>query len=726
MRKRPGAPFSKSANPILRGVEMQVGQGLDALFMPRSIAVIGASQAPTKIGGRPLHLLQKFGFPGAIYPVNRTGGDVQGLPAYASLDDLPAVPDLAVIAVPAAAVLEAVEACAARGVRAAVVLSAGFSEMGEDGARLQGKIGDVARRAAMRVVGPNCLGTIGIAERSIATFSIVLDEALPVSGRIGIVSQSGNLGSFAMKMAMERGVGISRFITTGNECDVDLADGIAWMARDPETHVILCCMETCRDAPRFVEALKLAREAGKPVIALKIGHSLAGSRAAASHTGALAGSDAVFDAVLRNAGAIRVSSIEQLMNVGHAADIVGKERLPRGNRVALMAASGGFGVMLADAASVMGLALPSLAEATQKTITGLLPYASAQNPVDTTAEISARPELLSGVLNGVLSDENCDVAILHMSSSLFVERLASVYLNALENIRRMHPDKLLVLSCRGPAGTLKRIQDMGFPTVDGIDAVCSTVASLVRMGTQKAEIAADPLPAAPIALDAEAFGNEFKAKAALAAAGVPVLEERIAADVDAAVAAARDIGFPVAIKILSSDIAHKTEVGGVVLGLENEEALSIACAEMLTRVRVNAPAARLDGILVAQMAGEGVELIVGAKRDPIFGPVVLVGVGGIFAEILQDVSLQIAPVSKQQALAMLQSLKAFALLDGARGRPQADIASAVDVIVAVSRFAALHAETVSEIDINPLLVRVLGQGAVALDALLIPAEKKQV
>ncbi|TKT69629.1 acetate--CoA ligase family protein [Aquamicrobium sp. LC103] len=700
---------------------MTLGQGLDALFRPRSIAVIGASQDVTKIGGRPLQLLLKYGYEGRIYPVNRNGGEVQGLPAFASVSDIAEAPELAVIAVPAQAALQAVEECGAKGVSAAVVLTAGFSEMGEEGALLQERIRETAKRSGMRVLGPNCLGSIGIPERSIATFSIVIEESLPKPGKVAIVSQSGNLASFTMRQAADRGIGISRFLATGNECDVDVADGIAYMARDPETEIILCCMETARDAGKLIGALDLARAAGKPVFVLKIGSSAAGSAAAASHTGALAGSDAVFDVVFRESGAVRVHSIEELINAGLASSVTGRGRLPKGNRVALLAASGGFGVMMADAASARGLIMPALAEETQRRILEVVPYASPRNPVDTTAQVSARPELLARVLNAVVEDESCDVTIILMSSSLFVPRLRDVYLAALEQVARQHPDKLLVLCCRGPEDAIARLNEMGFITIEGIDAVCSAVAALVRLGTTKAEGTprekvepAPPLPAA-------AFENESSAKRVLAEAGIPILREAVVRSVDEAAKAASEIGYPVVIKVLSPDIAHKSEVGGVVVGIKGEEELRKAFEGMMASVADKAPNAHVDGVLVVEMAEGGVELILGSKRDPIFGPVVMVGLGGIYAEIMQDVALQIAPVSEEQAFSMIRSLKAFPLLDGARGRPKADARAAAKAVAALSHFAASHASSVAEIDINPLLVRAEGQGAVALDALLVSA-----
>lgn len=702
---------------------VEVGRGLDALFQPRSIAIFGASEDVTKIGGRPLQFLQKYGYRGAIYPINRKGGTVQSLQAYASVADLPEAPELAVMAVPPESVLEAVKDCARSGVRAAVILSSGFSEMGEAGSRLQAEIGKVARSSGMRVVGPNCLGSIGVAEKSIATFSVALESAFPTAGHVGIVSQSGNLGSYTMRLAVDRGIGISRLLTTGNECDVDIADGIASLASDPATSVILCCMETCRDAGKLVRALAMAREAGKPIVVLKVGVSAAGSEAAASHTGALAGSDAVFDVVLRNGGAIRVPSIEQLLDVGHAVSVVGTARAPKGNRAALVTASGGFGVLMADAASAQGLDLPKLSARTQERILSALPYASPGNPVDMTAQVSSRPELLVQVLSAVAEDPVCDAVILQSAYAFQMPRLRDVYIAALEQVRRDHPSRLILLCCKAPRDTIAQLNRMGFPTVETIDAACSTLAALVRLGTRGEQAETAATLSSTDALPQEAFANEASAKAALAQAGVPVLKEVTAASRDAALAAAREIGFPVVLKIVSPDIPHKTEVGGVVVGVRSEAQLADEYDSLLARVAQKAPRARIAGVLVAQMAQGGIELILGTKKDPVFGPVVMVGLGGIFAEVLRDVALQIAPVSEQQATQMLRSLKAFPLLDGARGRAKADVAAAARAVAALSQFAARHADVVAEIDINPLVVMDQGQGAFALDALLVPETK---
>ncbi len=722
MPKKPALPFWKSASRSFGAADLRLGHGLEALLRPRSIAIVGASQDATKIGGRPVQFLRDYAFPGAVYPVNPRATEVQGFRAYAAIADLPEAPDLAIIAVAAEAAPDAVEACAARGVRGAVIFSSGFSEMGAAGQALQDRIGATARRTGMRVLGPNCLGAVSIADRSIATFSIVLENSMPKAGPLGIVSQSGNLGSYTMLLAGERGLGVSRFMTTGNESDVDVADGIAFLARDPATAVILCCMETCRDPKRLQVALEEARRARKPVIVLKIGESAAGQAAAASHTGALAGSEAVFDALFHRAGACRVRSVEQLVDLAQATVALGVDRLPKGRRVTLLTASGGFGVLLADAASAAGLLLPPPSEATQRRITGIVPFASARNPVDATAQMSSRPEILEQILTALLEDGGSDALLLLVSSALYLPRLRSVFTAALTAVRQRFPDRVVVPCVHGPADAVAELSGLGYPVTDGLNACCTMLAGLVTLAEGLARQPAPP-PALPsaIPLTPEALRTEFGAKQALAAAGVPVLPERLVTDPEAAAGAASELGFPVVLKIVSPDLPHKTEVGGVVLGLTSPAAVSDAARTMLARVRDAAPTARIDGLLVAPMVSGGTELILGATRDPVFGPVVMAGLGGIFAEILRDVAVRPAPVTPQEALEMLRSLKAFPVLDGARGAPRADLPAAAAAIAALSVFAAQHAEAVFAVDINPLLVRAEHQGVVALDALIIPA-----
>ena len=705
---------------MLTATQAAPGAGLDAFFKAKGVAVIGASDDITKIGGRPIQLLLKYGYAGAVYPINPKGGMLQGLQAYASILDTPEAPELAIVAVPAQAALQAVRDCASRGVRGVIVLSAGFAEAGPEGAALQAEMVRVARTHGMRLLGPNCLGAVNVVDRLVGSFSIALEQSLPPVGQVGIVSQSGNIGSFTMRNMADRGLGVSRFIATGNEADVDVADGIAALADDADTRIILCCMETCRHAGRLIEALEMARRQHKPVIVLKIGSTEQGQAAAASHTGALTGSDAVFDAVLRRHGVLRVRSFEELLDVGHAAALLGLKRLPTTNAVTLVAASGGFGIMMADAMVEAGMTLPELEDTTKAQIREAVPTAGTNNPVDASAQMSARPDILLKMLTALQNDASGSTLVLLLALSLYNPRLRGVYMESLAKIRASHPDRLLMLISKGPPDAVAEINALGIPVFPSIPASATGLAGLVRLG-QLAALPAVAGYSGPVdKVDPSVFRNEFHAKKALADAGISVPREEVVTSADDAVRAAHATGYPVVLKIASEDIAHKTEIGGVALDLQDEASVRQAFDRLMANARQHAPKARLDGVLVAPMVRGGVELIAGVSRDPVFGPVVMVGLGGIYAEILKDVAVQVAPVSEEEALRMIQSLQMYALLDGARGQPKGDVTAAARTVARLSEFACRHAADVAEIDMNPILVRPVGLGVLVLDALMVP------
>ena len=687
--------------------------GLDAVFCPRSIAVAGASSDPTKTGGRPVHMLLKHGFAGAIYPINPKSDKVQGLPSFASVDALPEVPDLLVVAVPGAAALGVLEQAAARGVGAAVVLSAGFAESGPEGAALQAQVTDLAQRTGMRIVGPNCLGSVSVRNRAIGTFSIALEKEMPAPGGVSIVSQSGNVGSAALKQLTDSGAGVARFIATGNEADVQAADALDWLANDDETRVILCCLETCRDGPRLTRALDAARAAGKPVVVLKIGTSEVGQQAALSHTGGLAGSDRVFDAVFHRYGALRVHSLEALVQVGAAIEALGTRRVADPS-VALVAASGGFGVMMADAASANGLAVNPLGDETQARIKAALPLAATMNPIDATAQMSANPDILETLLEAVVQDGANAVTCLMLALGMEIPRLRAVFTQAFERVIARHPNAVLAACIPGPADAVAELSRLGVACFPTIDSAMSGLAALARRGLGGA--VPDPVPPQP--LDAGVFRNEATAKAALAAAGVPFVADRVARTAEEAVQAASHFAGPLAIKILSPDIQHKSDIGGVALNVTGPEAARAAFDTIMQAAARHVPEARIDGVLISPMTSGGTEMILGVTHDASFGSAVMVGLGGIFAEIFKDTALRLAPVTPLEAREMVQSLRAFPLLTGARGREPADLDALCDAIAALSRFAATHAADIAEIDINPLLVR--ADGVVALDALIVP------
>ncbi|MGY6633436.1 MAG: acetate--CoA ligase family protein [Alkalilacustris sp.] len=705
---------------------------LGALLSPGSVAILGASDDPTRIGGRPLAYLRAAGFAGPIYPVNPGRATVQGLAAYASVADLPATPEAAIVALPAALVEDAVTALAARGTRACIVFASGYAEIGDGAA--QARLAAIARGAGIRILGPNCLGVFDVAGRFYATFSTTLDRGVPDAGGLSIVSQSGAFGSHLYYLARARGLGMRSWMTTGNEADVTMAECLEHLAQDPATRVIMAYAEGIRDADRLVGALELARDAGKPVVFMKVGRSDIGAEAASSHTAALAGEDAVCDAVLRQYGAHRARTTQELVDIAHA---VSASPLPRGRRLGIVTISGGVGVLMADAAAETGLEVPPMPEPAQAALKAQLPFAGVRNPIDITAQAFNDPSLLPRNLDVVLSQGGYDAVVAFLTSVPGSAANAAPVREALASVRKAHPDFPLILSMLVPDALRRDYEAMGYPVFEDPSAAVAAVAAAARLreGFEQARPAA-PLAPEPVsdtvraALAAGRALDEHAAKQVLAAAGIPVPQDRLATTPDEAEAAWRAVAGPVALKLVSPDIAHKTEVGGVILGLDAADAVREAHAIILERARRLAPEARLSGVLVSPMeAGAesgAVETILGVQRDPVFGPVVVLGLGGVLVEVLRDVTFRRAPVDEAEAHRMIAELRGAALFDGVRGRPPADTPALARAIAALSRLAVAGDDTpgggglIDSIDINPFLVRARGAGAVALDALIVP------
>ncbi len=693
---------------------------LHALFTPRSIAVLGASSDATKIGGRPVKFLKAHGYTGDIYPVNPKAAEIQGLPAYAQLHDIPTVVDHAILALPAAAVLPAVEACAARGVRSLTIFSSGFAEVDAQGRVAQQRIADIAREAGMRVLGPNCMGFINLHAGVIASFAFMVDLGLPPLGRIALVSQSGAFGGQALVMAREKRVPLGAWITTGNECDIELADCIAHFARDSDTDVIMGYMEGCKSADKLVAALQLAQDAGKAVIMVKAGGSEVGRDAVQSHTGALAGNDRVYNAIFERYGVHRAESIESFFDVAYAAS-AGKR--PKDGKIGVFTVSGGVGVLCADAAEKVGLEMPALPLSVQKELQALLPHASLRNPVDGTAQIWSDMKVFDTFLQKMAREGDFDTLLLFLTAMPYSSPLQAPLRDCLLRLRREFPDKLLILSMLAPPELCREMTEAGYLLFEDTTRAIKAVAALRQLGQtpsygdgSDADIAADVSPAAVQALTVAR--DEFSAKQALQAAGICILEEYLARDAAEGLLTARRMGFPVAMKIASPDILHKSDIGGVALNIADAAAFEAAWADIMAKVAAAAPTAKVDGILVAPMLSSGQEMIIGSQRDPVFGPMLMVGLGGIYAELFNDVEIRLAPLGHAEAEAMIRRLKCFPLLDGARGRPKADIAALVDAMVTLSRIAAT-ADDVQSIEINPLRVLPAGQGALALDAAVV-------
>jgi acyl-CoA synthetase (NDP forming) len=457
-------------------------QSLEALFRPKSVAVVGASQDPRKIGGRPIAFLSRYGFPGAIYPVNPQYAEVQGLPAFASLAALPAVPDQVIVALPAAKAVDVVRECAAMGAGAAIVFSSGFAEIGGEGQRMQNAIAASVADGPLRVLGPNCLGMMNVPERTYGTFSVTLEHGSVPAGGIGIVAQSGAMGAHLLILARNAGVGLGRWVATGNEVDVDVAECIGWMAGDAGTRVITCVLEGLRDVRRFRAALRLAREARKPVIVLKMGRSEIGRLAAQAHTGAPAIDDADFDAMLREAGAVRVDSLEALLDVAYVADHAAargysSRRAARG-RLGVVSLSGGAGVLIADAAARVGLVMPELPPDAQRAVVERVPFAAARNPIDATAQANVVPGVFDACVDQALGRGDFDSLIVFISGVPYSRDLGRTYLEVLRRMRKRYPEPLLVMSAIGPAGYRRSVERAGCLYMEDPTRACVALGAL--------------------------------------------------------------------------------------------------------------------------------------------------------------------------------------------------------------------------------------------------------
>ncbi|WP_454677911.1 acetate--CoA ligase family protein [Achromobacter marplatensis] len=691
---------------------------LTRLFNPRSIAIVGASATPGKIGAMPVSLLRQHGYDGRILPINPRAESIQGLPAAPDLAALGGEADLVILAVPAALAAQALEQARPGQVGGAVVFTSGFSETGAAGVAMQEQLCAIARERGIRLLGPNCLGYMNIRRNIYATFSPAPANGTVAPGGIGMVSQSGAFGAYAYCMARDRGLGLSHWISTGNEADVDVADCIEWLARDADTRVIMTYMEGCRDGDKLRRALSAARDAGKPVVVTKIGRTQAGAQAAASHTAALAGDDAVYDALFRQYGAVRARTIEEFFNLGYALDTW--KQLPQGKRLGIFTISGGVGALMADDAQDAGLSLPEPAAHAQTRLLERVPFASGRNPVDVTGQVVSEPGLLLATAEDMLADGRYDALAVFLAAAGSSEALWPTFETFAREMRARRPDVPLAISALFAPERRRELEKLGTLVFTDPSAAIRTIGAVAGLAARPDADPDEAIPSAQTTAPLLASYNEVQAMDVLRQAGLPVPECTLVADADAATRAAAGMGGPVVLKVVSPDILHKSDVGGVKLGLSGDDAVRGAHAAILDSVRTHRPDARIDGVLVAPMAKKGVECIAGVHCDPVFGPVVMFGLGGVFVEVLKDVSFRLAPFGREQALSMIREIKGYALLQGARGTPPCDIEALADALVALSRFAYARRNDFSSVEINPLLALPEGSGALALDAVLIP------
>ncbi|GJD49009.1 Trans-feruloyl-CoA synthase FCS1 [Methylobacterium crusticola] len=688
---------------------------LGALVHPGSVAIVGASADPTRIGGRPIAYMLRGGFSGRILPVNPNRSEVQGLPCYASVDALPEAPDVAVVAVPGAAALAAVDDLGRRGTRAAIVFTAGYAEVDAAGAAAQDRLVAAARRHGMRLLGPNCLGLFDQATGFYPIFTASLEGGLPLPGRIGIASQSGAYGTHLFTVARDRHIGTAMLVTTGNQADLDLADVIAWMARDEGVEVIMAYAEGVRDGDAFARALAAARAARKPVIAMKVGRSAVGGAAAQSHTASIAGNDAVFDAVLAEHGALRARTTEELIDIAYAAT---RRIYPVGNTLGVITISGGAGVLIADAAEAAGLAMPEMPRAAQGRLRAILPYAAPRNPVDCTAQAFNDLSLVGRFTETMIAEGGYRSILAFFTQIGGAPSLAPGIRRELNAVMARHPDRLAVLCVLASPERVREYERDGYLVFEDPSRAVVAIDAMGRLGEG---FAAGPLgapPEVPPVPLPDRTPSEAQAKRLLAAAGIAAVPERACASPEAAVEAAQALGWPVVMKILSPDILHKTEIGGVVLGVADAAAARTAYAALLARAAAAAPGARIDGVLVARQLAGGVECILGIHQDPAFGPVAMFGLGGLFVEVMRDVVFRRCPFGEDVAEAMIRAIRGAPLLTGVRGRGPADIPALARMLARLSVLAAQAGPRLAGIDLNPVIALPAGEGAFAADAVV--------
>ncbi|WP_431282508.1 acetate--CoA ligase family protein [Humitalea sp. 24SJ18S-53] len=699
---------------------------LRRFFAPASIAMIGATEDQSKFGGRCMKALMGFGFAGQIFPINPKRDTILGHRCYASIDDVPVVPDHVGIILPAHAIAGALEACGRRGVPFATIYSAGFTETGTDeGRRLQDELRATAQRTGIRFMGPNCNGLINYVHKVALTSTGLLNRAQPPAGDIAVVSQSGGAGQInTMWRAQEAGLGISYQVSSGNDADLDILDYANFMLESPETRVVLMLAEHIASGPRLRRLAQRAAAARKPIVMIKAGRTEAGSRAAASHTGAVTGSDAVFEAAMRQLGIIRAVDTPELYE---AAMLLRRGRLPAGTGAAALSVSGGNLVMVADLGATLGLDFPPYEAATQARLTALLPgFSGARNPTDLTAAAIASATIYTDVARTLAQDAAVDtlVPIVTLAPKHDLEAIAALSEASAKPVALLWTGHCLDDASMVPATLVARghaVYRDALPCLRAVAHAARYAAFLDRTATPERPAGIDRAAAIRLVRAAGASFSGAEAKALLGLYGLPFPAESLATSAEMAVQAAAAIDGPVVLKIESADIPHKTEAGGVMLNLRGAESVRAAHDAILASARAYKPDARIDGVLVQEMVQGGQEMLLGTVRDPTFGPVLVVGFGGIHVEVLRDVAFRLPAIDREEALAMLKDLRMFKLLEGVRGAPPADMEALLDTIVRMSWLAQdLGAEGL-EIDVNPLVVLPQGRGVRALDALVLRA-----
>lgn len=696
---------------------------LDAIFKPSSIAVVGASTRRGTVGNDIFRNLLFNEFRGSVYPVNPKAGNVLGVHCYPDLLSVPGKVDLAVVIVPAAGIMHVVDQAIAKQVQAMVIISAGFKEIGSQGAELERQLQEKVRAAGMPLIGPNCLGVINTdpAVRMNAAFG----RKMPGLGNLAFLSQSGALCTSVLDYAEERHMGFSKFISFGNKADVNEIDLLEYLAKDSTTDVIAMYLEDISDGRRFIETVrKIFWETHKPMLCLKSGRTPEGAKAVSSHTGSLAGSDSVYDALLVQSGVQRVDTIAELFD---SAALYCTQPLPRGGRVAIITNAGGPGIMATDAAVRFGLQLAELSPATQEKLKSSLPAtASLRNPIDVIGD--ARADRYRSAVRTVLEDDNVDMGmvILTPQSMTDIEDTAAVVPDAVKGIKK--PVVCAFMGAKDVEPGVNILRKAGIPNYpfpeDAIRSLAAAerLVALQEIPRRQMQVFDDldierarGLIATALQGRNEHYLTQAECRPLLECYRLPLLRSTIVTTADEAREAAASFAGPVVMKVMSEDVVHKFDAGGVLLNIQGPEEAVAAYHKIVQNVTRVVPDANIQGILMEQMAGKGVEVILGASRDARFGPLMMFGLGGTLVELFKDVSFRLAPMWRISAERMIHQIRSFKVLDGFRGSPPADVSAIVDTLLRLSEMVCNHPE-ISELDINPLIVHAQGEGCSVADS----------
>ena len=700
-------------------------KSIEFIMNPRSIAVVGATNRPGSVGLAVFRNILSAGFQGVLYPVNPKVKSVWSVKAYPRLADIPDEVDLAVIIVPAEVVYSILEEAGKKQVKGAIVISAGFKEVGGHGVEMENCVKEVVGKYDIRLVGPNCLGVINNNENVCMNASFA--TKMPKAGNIAFISQSGALCTAVLDYAEGRDIGFSKFVSFGNKADINEVDLLHYLKDDPDTDVILMYLEDIAHGRAFLEtAREITWQAHKPMLAIKSGRSAEGARAAASHTGSLAGSDSAYDALFHQSGILRVEGIDELFNRALA---FAKQPIPKGNRIAIVTNAGGPGIMATDAAIRHNLRMATLSEETkQKLKQELPPTASIQNPVDVIGD--ATHERYEDAIRHVLMDENVDGAIVILTPQAMTDVLktAEIVPHVMKGI-----NKPVLCSFMGIVDVSRGIQYLEKHGIPNYAFPEAAVRSMASMAFYAGLLSLDKRQVRRVAADRDTAGVVIKKKLAdkdryymsekeaneiLQCYGFPVLKSVLLKDLSRLDEAADEFVFPVAMKVSSADIVHKFEAGGVRLKIKTKKEARKAFKDIIENTKRFKPSAKIDGVIMERMAKHGVEVILGAVRDPKFGPICMFGLGGTFVEAMKDVTFRLAPMWEISAEIMIQTIKAYSILKGVRGTPPCDIDGIKDCILRLSQMVTDHPE-IAELDINPLIVYPEGKGCVVADSRIL-------